>query len=73
MPFLWGTAQADAFAVLQNALMTLPVLLLPDYDRPFTLIMDASDYVTGAILEQDDAFGWSHPVAYYSKSLQPAE
>src|SRR4029077_19291282 len=34
---------------------------------------DASDYATGAILEQEDAFGRSHPVAYYSKSLQLAE
>jgi len=72
-PFLWGTAQADAFAALQNALMTSPVLLLPDYGKPFTLITDASDYATGAILEQDDALGWSHLVAYYSKSLQPVE
>jgi len=37
------------------------------------LIMDASDYAMGAILEQNDAFSQSHPVAYYSKSLQPAE
>jgi len=73
MLFLWGTAQAEAFAALQNALTTSLVLLLPDYDRPFMLITDASDYATGAILEQDDAFGRSHPVAYYSKSLQPAE
>jgi len=72
-PFLWGTAQADAFAALQNALTMSPVLLLPDYGRPFMLITDASDYATGAILEQDDALGWSYPVAYYSKSLQPAE
>jgi hypothetical protein len=47
--------------------------MLPDYDKPFTLITDASDYATGAILEQEDAFGRSHPIAYYSKSLQPAE
>jgi len=71
--FLWGTAQANAFAALQNALTTSPVLLLPDYGKPFMLITDASDYVTGTILEQDDALGQSHPVAYYSKSLQPAE
>jgi len=69
----WGTAQAKAFAALQNALTTTLVLLLPDYNRPFTLITDTSNYMTGAILEQDDAFGWSHLVAYYSKSLQPAE
>jgi len=72
-PFLWGSAQADAFAALQKALTTSPVLLLPDYGKPFTLITDASNYATGAILEQDDALGRSHPVAYYSKSLQPAE
>jgi len=71
--FLWGTAQADTFAALQNALTTSPVLLLPDYGKPFMLITDASDYTTGAILEQDDALGWSHLVAYYSKSLQPVE
>ena len=72
-PFLWGSTQADAFQKLQNAITTSPVLLLPDYGKPFTLITDASDYTTGAILEQEDAFGRSYPVAYYSKSLQPAE
>ena len=46
---------------------------MPDYGKPFTVYTDASDYATSAILEQDDALGRSHPVAYYSKSLQPAE
>ena len=73
MPFLWGPTQATAFQELQTAITTSPVLLLPDYGKPFTLITDASDYATGAILEQEDTFGQSHPMAYYSKSLQPAE
>jgi len=72
-PFRWGPTQADAFQKLQSAITTSPVLLLPDYGKPFTLITDASDYATGAILEQEDALGRSHPIAYYSKSLQPAE
>jgi len=72
-PFLWGPTQADAFQKLQKAITMSPVLLLPDYSKPFTLITDASDYATGAILEQEDAFRRSHLVAYYSKSLQPAE
>jgi len=72
-PFLWHNPQEQAFQSLQTALTTSPVLILPDYDKPFTLITDASDYATGAILEQEDAFGRSHPVAYYSKSLQPVE
>jgi len=62
-----------AFISLQCTLTTSLVLILPDYDKAFTLITDASDYATGTILEQEDALGCSHPVAYYSKSLQLAE
>jgi len=72
-PWAWTHLQETMFTVLQHALTSAPVLILPDYDKPFTLITDASDYATGSILEQDDALGWSHPVAFYSKSLQPAE
>jgi len=69
----WTHLQETAFTALQHALTSAPVLILPDYDKPFTLITDASDYAMGSILEQDDALGQSHPVAFYSKSLQPAE
>ena len=61
------------FMGLQNALTSAPILILPDYNKPFTLITDTSDYTTGSILEQDDALGQLHPVTFYSKSLQPAE
>jgi hypothetical protein len=61
------------FTGLQHALTSSPVLLLPDYSHPFTLYTNASNYATSAILEQDNALGHSHPVAFYSKSLQPAE
>ena len=71
--FIWTKRQDTAFTGLQDALTSSPVLLLPDYGRPFTLYTDASDYVTSAILEQDDTLGRSHPVTYYSKSLQPTE
>jgi len=72
-PFHWDAEEEQAFHNLQTTLTTAPVLLLPDYGKPFTLITDASDYATGSILEQEDAFGRSHPVAYFSKSLQPTE
>jgi len=73
VPFHWDQAEEQAFRDLQSALTSAPVLILPDYKKPFTLITDASDYMTGSILEQEDAFGRSHPVAYSSKSLQPME
>jgi len=65
--------QENAFLQLQEALTSSPVLLLPDYEKPFMLIMDASNFAAGAILEQADALGQSHPVAFFLKSLQPAE
>jgi len=73
VPFHWDHAEEQAFRMLQSALTLALVLILLDYEKPFTLITDASDYATGSILEQEDAFGRSHPVAYFSKSLQPAE
>jgi hypothetical protein len=72
-PFIWTNCHERAFMGLQHTLTSSPVLLLPDNNHPFTLYTDASDYATSAILEQDDALGHSHPVAFYSKSLQPAE
>ena len=63
----------QAFTGLQDALTSSRVLLLPDYGKPFTIYTDASDYATSAILEQDNRLGQSHPVIYYSKSLQLAE
>ena len=72
-PFLWGAAQESAFRALIHAFTTAPVLALPDHSKPFRLITDASDFATGAILEQPDALNRWHPVAFHSKSLQPAE
>jgi hypothetical protein len=37
------------------------------------LYTDTSNYATSVILEQDNALSRSHLVAFYSKSLQPAE
>jgi len=73
VPFHWDQEEKKAFCDLQSTLTSAPVLILPDYNKLFTLITDASNYATGAILEQEDALGCSHPVAYFSKSLQLAE
>ena len=72
-PFIWTDRHEASFTGLQDVLTSSLVLLLPDYEKPFTLYTDASNYATSAILEQDDALGQSHPVAFYSKSLQPTE
>jgi hypothetical protein len=64
--FVWTSTHTVAFNTLKDALITAPVLALPDFSKPFQLQTDASDMGVGAVLLQD-----GHPLAYISKSLGP--
>ncbi len=73
VPFTW-TPEADAaFTLLKTTFTTAPVLALPDHTRPFRLIVDASDFAIGAILEQPDELNRWHPLTYLSKSLDATQ
>ncbi|KAD2392730.1 hypothetical protein E3N88_39707 [Mikania micrantha] len=56
-----------AFDKLKQALITAPILRLPNFNAPFIVECDASSEVIYAILIQDD-----HPVAYYSTAFTPS-
>uniref|UniRef100_A0A388KQL4 Reverse transcriptase n=1 Tax=Chara braunii TaxID=69332 RepID=A0A388KQL4_CHABU len=51
-PWAWTPLHEDAFRALKKAVTCAPVLHLPDFDRPFILTADASDFVVGAVLSQ---------------------
>jgi hypothetical protein len=44
-----------------------------DQEKPFKLECNASAFATRAVLIQRDTNGDKHPVAYYSKALNPAK
>ena len=67
-PWRWGTQEQEAFETLKQALVSPPVLRMPDFTKPFTVETDASDYALGGILSQE-----GRPVAYESRTLTPAE
>ena len=46
---------------------------MPDYEKPFELEVDASNYALGTVLNQQDAKNHIHPVAFYSSTLSAAE
>ena len=65
----WTPVQHAAFENLKVAFVSKPVLLMPDYLKPFEIECDASLFATGGVLLQKDTNGDWHPVAYHSKSL----
>lgn len=72
--FRW-TAEADAsFQKLKQALVTAPVLSMPDYTVPFEIHCDASNVGIGAILTQETSEEtMGRVIAYYSAKLNDAQ
>lgn len=71
--FVWDDACQRAFEQLKNLLLCEPVLAFPDFSQRFFLTCDASNVAIAGILEQEGDNGVRHPIAYYSRKLNPAE
>jgi len=69
----WTEACEKAFNELKAHLSSESVLANPDFGRPFTLQVDASDRGLGAVLSQTDDQGNERPVTYLSRKLLPRE
>ena len=63
----------EVMAVLKGKVQSVPVLVLPDFDKPFLLETDASKEGLGGVLSQKQSDGWYHPVAFGSSSLTTVE
>ncbi|XP_058790626.1 uncharacterized protein LOC131663872 [Phymastichus coffea] len=50
----WGPAQEEAFEKLKKLLCVAPILTFPDFNKPFKLTTDASDYAIGATEEDPE-------------------
>lgn len=62
--FKWTNETHEAFEKLQDAMMTLSVLALPDFNVPFEVETDASGYGVEVVLMQN-----KRPIAFYSYTL----
>jgi len=64
--YIWTQDHQVAFQTMQTALISAPVLALPDFSVPFCIETDASGFGIGAVLLQK-----GHPLACLSKALGP--
>nr|GEX41169.1 DNA-directed DNA polymerase [Tanacetum cinerariifolium] len=51
-PFIFRKECVEAFQTLERKLTEAPILIAPDWDMPFELMCDASDFTIGAVLGQ---------------------
>ncbi|GKA15911.1 reverse transcriptase domain-containing protein [Tanacetum coccineum] len=71
-PFIFSEECIQAFQTLKKKLTEAPILIAPNWDQPFELMCDASDYAIGAVLGQriEKQF---RPIHYASKTMTEAE
>ncbi|GKA94941.1 reverse transcriptase domain-containing protein [Tanacetum coccineum] len=50
--FIFSKECIEAFNILKKKLTEAPILVAPDWDLPFEIMCDASDYAVGAVLGQ---------------------
>nr|GEZ93627.1 reverse transcriptase domain-containing protein [Tanacetum cinerariifolium] len=67
-PFIFSNECIQAFRTLKYKLTEAPILIAQNWDQPFELMRDASDYAVGAVLGQRiEKHFW--PIHYASKTM----
>nr|GEV98534.1 reverse transcriptase domain-containing protein [Tanacetum cinerariifolium] len=71
-PFIFSKECVEAFQTLKRKLTEAPILIAPNWDMPFELMCDASDFAIGAVLGQRQEKHF-RPIHYASKTMTEAE
>ena len=61
-----------AFQTLKDKLISAPIIVAPDWDLPFELMCDASDFAVGVLLGQRKSKVF-HSIYYASRTLNEAQ
>nr|GEZ60889.1 reverse transcriptase domain-containing protein [Tanacetum cinerariifolium] len=71
-PFVFSEDCIQAFQTLKKKLTEAPILIAPNWDLPFELMCDASDFTIGAVLGQRHEKHFK-PIHYASKTMNDAK
>jgi hypothetical protein len=66
-PNKWEKVHQEAFDKIKQVITNYVMLAFPDFNKPFEINTDASDFQLGAVIMQE-----RRPVAFYSRKLNPA-
>ena len=71
--FKWTEECTESLKALIKRVTSDPILKCPDPEKPFELVVDASAFAIGAVLQQKDEQGRAYNVGYFSKALNETE
>ncbi|GKC07627.1 reverse transcriptase domain-containing protein [Tanacetum coccineum] len=71
-PFVFSKDCIDAFQTLKKKLIEAPILVVPDWNLPFKLMYDASDFAIGAVLGQRKMKHFQ-PIHYASTTMTKSQ
>ena len=72
MEYTFDSDCLHAFRTLKQSLISAPIMQPPDWNLPFEIMCDASDYAVGAVLGQRKE-GKVNAIYYASKTLNEAQ
>ena len=72
VPFVFDDDCVESFEILKRALVSAPIVQPPNWNLPFEIMCDASDYATGAVLGQRVGKKLN-VIQYASKTLDSAQ
>ncbi|POM66329.1 Pol protein [Phytophthora palmivora] len=71
--WVWEQQHQDAFDIIKASLRHAPVLALPDENKSFSVVCDASDYAISCVLLQKDDEKRGRVISFQSRPLKAAE
>ncbi len=66
--FVWSEHSQKALDQVKAVLTHAPLLMAPDFDKPFKLVWDVTDIGIGSVLVQEDKEGVDHPWVFTQRN-----
>lgn len=71
-PIQWNEDLKKSFEDMKLLLANATLLVFPTVESDISVVVDASDFALGAVVQQSSCDGWK-PLSFFSRKLLPAE